>query len=54
MSNQPRVPSYRRHKQSGQAIVTLTDAVTGRRRDACQAQDEGAGVAAGPEEAGGK
>jgi integrase len=33
MSNKPRVPSYRRHKQSGQAIVTLTDAVTGRRRD---------------------
>jgi integrase len=33
MSNKPRVPSYRRHKQSGQAIVTLTDAATGRRRD---------------------
>jgi integrase len=33
MSAKPRVPSYRRHKQSGQAIVTLTDAVTGRRRD---------------------
>ena len=27
-----RVPSYRRHKQSGQAIVTLTDGY-GRRRD---------------------
>jgi integrase len=27
------VPSYRRHKQSGQAIVTLTDAPRGRRRD---------------------
>jgi integrase len=33
MSSKPRVPSYRRHKQSGQAVVTLTDAVTGRRRD---------------------
>ncbi|HEX5271267.1 MAG TPA: site-specific integrase [Gemmataceae bacterium] len=33
MSDRPRVPSYRRHKQSGQAIVTLTDALTGRRRD---------------------
>jgi integrase len=33
MPDKPRVPSYRRHKQSGQAIVTLTDAVTGRRRD---------------------
>ena len=33
MSNDTRVPSYRRHKQSGQAIVTLTDALTGRRRD---------------------
>jgi integrase len=27
------VPTYRLHKQSGQAIVTLTDATTGRRRD---------------------
>jgi len=27
------VPSYRRHKQSGQAVVTLADAVTGQRRD---------------------
>jgi len=33
MSTQPRIPSYRRHKQSGQAVVTLTDALTGRRRD---------------------
>jgi integrase len=32
MSRPPRVPRYRRHKQSGQAIVTLTDGV-GRRRD---------------------
>jgi integrase len=29
----PRIPAYRLHKQSGQAIVTLSDAVTGRRRD---------------------
>jgi hypothetical protein len=27
------VPSYRLHKQSGQAIVTLRDPITGRRRD---------------------
>jgi integrase len=33
MSSKPRIPSYRRHKQSGQAVVTITDAVTGRRRD---------------------
>jgi integrase len=33
MSSKPRVPSYRLHRQSGQAIVTLTDAVTGRRKD---------------------
>ena len=32
MSEKPRVPSYRLHRQSGQAIVTLTDAATGRRR----------------------
>jgi integrase len=32
MSRPPQVPSYRRHKQSGQAVVTLRDA-TGRRRD---------------------
>lgn len=28
-----RVPSYRLHKQSGQGVVTLTDAVTGQRKD---------------------
>jgi integrase len=28
-----RDPSYRLHRQSGQAVVTLTDAVTGQRRD---------------------
>jgi hypothetical protein len=33
MSRKPRVPSYRLHKQSGQAVVTLTDALTGRRKD---------------------
>jgi integrase len=33
MSNKPRVPSYRLHRQSGQAVVTLTDSVTGRRKD---------------------
>jgi hypothetical protein len=27
------VPSFRLHRQSGQAIVTLTDALTGRRHD---------------------
>jgi integrase len=27
------VPSYRKHQQSGQGIVTLTDAVTGQRKD---------------------
>jgi integrase len=32
MSRQKRVPAYRLHKQSGQAIVTLTDAL-GNRRD---------------------
>jgi integrase len=31
MSRQSRVPSYRQHKQSGQAIVTLTDGLGGRR-----------------------
>jgi integrase len=31
MSKSDRVPSYRRHKQSGQAIVTLTDGLGGRR-----------------------
>jgi integrase len=32
-ARKPRVPSYRLHKQSGQAVVTLTDSVTGRRKD---------------------
>ena len=32
MSSKPRIPSYRRHKQSGQAVVTLPDGF-GRRRD---------------------
>jgi hypothetical protein len=32
MSRQVSVPSYRQHKQSGQAIVTLTDGM-GNRRD---------------------
>src|SRR5262245_27801357 len=27
------IPSYRKHRQSGQAIVTLTDHLTGRRKD---------------------
>src|SRR6266516_1398301 len=31
MSHRHHVPSYRRHKQSGQAIVTLTDGLGGRR-----------------------
>jgi integrase len=30
MSNNSRIPSYRRHKQSGQAIVTLPDGLGGR------------------------
>jgi integrase len=33
MSAKPRVPSYRLHRASGQAVVTLTDATTGRRKD---------------------
>ncbi|OAI41515.1 hypothetical protein AYO40_00340 [Planctomycetaceae bacterium SCGC AG-212-D15] len=33
MARKPRVPSYRKHRQSGQAIVTLTDAITKRRHD---------------------
>ena len=33
MSAQPRIPSYRLHRQSGQAVVTLTDALTDRRKD---------------------
>ena len=32
MSNEARVPTYRRHKRSGQAIVTLPDGF-GTRRD---------------------
>lgn len=28
-----RVPAYRLHKRSGQAVVTLTDAIGGKRRD---------------------
>jgi integrase len=31
MSQEPRIPTYRRHKQSGQAIVTLSDGLGGRR-----------------------
>jgi integrase len=31
MSRRPRVPSYRLHKQSGQAVVTLPDGLGGRR-----------------------
>jgi hypothetical protein len=30
MSRRPSIPSYRLHKQSGQAIVTLTDGLGGR------------------------
>src|SRR5687768_5216562 len=33
MSRPKSVPSYRLHRQSGQAIVTLADPTTGRRRD---------------------
>jgi integrase len=33
MSRLPSVPIYRLHKQSGQAVVTLRDPATGRRRD---------------------
>jgi hypothetical protein len=33
MSAKPRVPTDQCHKQSGQAVVTLTDAISGRRRD---------------------
>ena len=29
----PQIPSYRLHKPSGQAVVTLSDTNTGRRRD---------------------
>jgi hypothetical protein len=31
MSKIPKVPSYRKHKQSGQAVVTLPDGYGGRR-----------------------
>jgi hypothetical protein len=31
MSRPPSIPSYRKHKQSGQAIVTLSDGLGGRR-----------------------
>src|SRR4051794_23803377 len=31
MSRQPQIPSYRLHKQSGQAVVTLPDGFGGRR-----------------------
>ncbi len=33
MPRQNYVPSYRSHKASGQAVVTLPDVVTGRRKD---------------------
>src|SRR5579871_5005605 len=33
MSRKPRIPSYRLHRQSRQAVVTLTDGVTGQRKD---------------------
>jgi integrase len=33
MSARLHIPRYRKHKASGQAIVTLSDAVTGRRKD---------------------
>jgi integrase len=33
MARRTTTPSYRLHKSSGQAVVTLTDAVTGRRKD---------------------
>src|SRR5262245_12113212 len=31
MARQPRIPTYRLHKQSGQAVVTLADGLGGRR-----------------------
>jgi hypothetical protein len=31
MSRNPRIPTFRRHKRSGQAIVTLPDGLGGRR-----------------------
>jgi integrase len=33
MPRQNHIPAYRRHKSSGQAIVTLTDAISGARKD---------------------
>jgi hypothetical protein len=33
MARKPSNPQYRLHRQSGQAVVTLPDAMTGRRRD---------------------
>ena len=33
MPRRSHVPSYRFHKQSGRAVVTVTDAVTGERED---------------------
>jgi hypothetical protein len=33
MARKTQVPSYRLHKQSGQAVVTLRDIFSGRRRD---------------------
>jgi hypothetical protein len=33
MPRKPSNPKYRLHRQSGQAVITLPDAVTGRRRD---------------------
>src|SRR3954453_3514548 len=33
MARQNHIPAYRRHKSSGQAIVTLTDATSGSRKD---------------------
>jgi hypothetical protein len=33
MARRNRTPSYRLHKSSGQAVVTLTDALSGTRED---------------------
>src|SRR5688500_4157934 len=33
MARRSHTPTYRHHRQSGQALVTLTDAVSGRRKD---------------------
>jgi integrase len=40
MARRTTTPSYRLHKSSGQAIVTLTDAVTGRRKDVLLGQHD--------------